>query len=424
MLFLLLPHMSAFAAGNTFSDAAAFYGTYGTGQIVFSEGAFYYASRGKAGDPKGIRYGVAGQKFTMEIDNGKKYVTGIALDDGSGTGSCRRISYVKKDGYYYSLYQVSYERLFERFRNRYPGTDFSSFMYNRQICFQVDFYLCLVLDGEDQGTVIELDGGRTAFEGTVYRNLNQILKAADWSQSTRDALKNYYGIQLKVFQPSTWYVSYHKNDPAASGSMRKQAFIYGTAGKLTSCGFSKVITVTLNPGDTAWKGKKLAPVYTMLKSSFKGWSLSANGKKKYGDCAKVKNLTDKHKGVIHLYALWSGKKYTFPKLNSDQYIFLGWSPKKMKVLSADTQKKEIEKLNLYRPGSSFIPEKDTVMYAVWKAKRYRVEFRTPQTGAKDSETIRSIRYGNRQIRLIRELIEAYGFAGARLNREIIRRGLT
>ena len=424
MFFLWLPHTSAFAAAHTFSNAAAFYNTYGTGQIVFSDGAFYYSSRGKAGDPKGIRYGVAGQKFAMEMDGGKRYVTGIALDDGSGTGSCRRISYVKKDGYYYSLYQVSYDRLFERFRSRYPGTDFSSLMYNRRIRYQVDFYLCLVLNGTDQGTVTELDNGEVVFRGNVYQNPDQILKAADWSGSTRKALKNYFGIQLKVFQPSRWYVSYHKNDPAAGGSMKKQAFTYGKAGKLISCGFSRVITVKLEPGDTAWKGKKLKPVSTMLKSSFRGWSLSADGKKKYGDCAKVKNLTDQHNGIIHLYALWSPQKYTLPELNSDQYVFLGWSRKEVKILPADTDINTIGKLSILAPGKRFIPEKDTVLYAVWKVKKYRVEFRTPKTGAGDSKTIRSIRYGRTRILLIRELIERCEFAGARLNREIIRKGLT
>lgn len=424
ILLLSVPHLSASAGQKTFTDAVSFYNTYGSGQIIYSEGAFFYSSRGKAGDPKGIRYGVLGQKFTMEMDDGRQYATDIALDDGSGLGSCRRISYVKKDGYYYSLYQVSYDRIFERFRSLYPDTDFKRLMYNHRIRFQIDFYLCLVIDGKDQGLVKELDHGKSEFTGTVYHSADQILKAANWSESTRKALKNYFGIQLTVFQPSRWYVSYHKNDPAASGTMEKQEFTYGKDGKLESCAFSKIITVTLDPGEAFWKGEKLQPFYTMLKSSFQGWSLTEKGGITYGDCAGVRNLTDEHNGVINLYAVWSEEQYELPQMNSDQYIFLGWSREKTKVLPADTGEEEIQKLKLYEAGYCFIPEKDMQFHAVWKAKKYRVEFRTPQADANDISKGRSIRYGSRQIEMIRKLVEECGFAGARLNREIIRKGLT
>ena len=158
MLFFLFP-LSVYAADQTFRDAVTFYDKYGSGQIVFYDGSFYYASRGKEGNIRGTRYGVAGQKFTVELEDGKKYVTEIALDDGSGEGSCRRISYIKKEGYCYSLYQVSYDRIFKRLQNKYPGTDFGWLMYNRKIYLQIDFYLCLVLDGKDKGIVKELDNG-------------------------------------------------------------------------------------------------------------------------------------------------------------------------------------------------------------------------------------------------------------------------
>lgn len=423
ILLFLMPHISASASGRTFRDADAFYDTYGSGQIIFADGAFYYSSRGKAGDPQGIRYGVSGQKFTMQIDGGKQYVIDIALDDGSGSGSCRRISYVKKNGYYYSLYQISYDRIFKRLQSRYPGTDFGRMMYNHRIRFQIDFYLCLVMNGKDQGMITELDNGQADFTGTVYRNLGQILKAASWSQSTREALKNYYGIQLTVFQPSVWYISYHKNDPAALGTMEKQKFIYGKAGKLETCRFSKIITVTLDPGEVLWKGEKLQPVHTMLKSSFRGWGLTKKGPVTYSGGAEVKNLTDEHNGVISLYALWSDQTYELPGMNSDQYIFLGWSREKMEVLSADAGEEEVRKLKLYESGSSLVLKKDTELYAVWKEKRYRVEFRTPQEDEKDGGADGKIRYGREQIEQIRKLVEKCGFAGTLLNRELIRKGL-
>lgn len=356
----------------------------------------------------------------MELEENRRYVTEIALDDGSGSGSCRRISYVKKDGYCYSLYQVSYDRIFRRLQSKYPGMDFGQLMYNHQIVFQIDFYLCLVLDGEDQGAVNELDNGCVTFTGTVYKTLDEILEAARWSDETKEALKNYYGIQLRIFQPSTWYAVYHKNDPAASGTMDRQTFTYGTAEKLNPCSFSKVITVTLDPGEGTWKGEIPEKVHTMLKSRFLGWSLKPKGVKQYNDTAMVKNLTDKHGDTVHMYALWSQEKMKLPGMNRDGCEFLGWSPDPLSVLPADTSREEIRKLELYEEGSDYIPQKDTVLYAVWRFKRYQVQFRIPE---EDRGNIRNYKYGKEDIQKIRELIADYGFAGFQLNQAIIRSGL-
>lgn len=415
-------HFPVYAADRTYTDATVFYDTYGSGKIVFEDGAFYYSSRGKEGNPKGIRYGVAGQKFTLEPEGKTSYITDISLDDGSGAGSCRRISYMKRDGYWYSLYQVSYDRIMQRFQSRYPKTDFGRLMYNRKIRFQVDFYLCLVVDGEDQGKIIERDNGSASFDGTVYRNLEQILKAADWSQETKEALKHYYGIQLTVFQPSSWYIAYYKNDPAASGTMGKQSFTYGKEEALDRCRFSRVITVTLDPGDVTWRGESVQIMHTMLKSRFRGWSLKADGMKKYEDREKVRNLTDRHKETISLYALWTEEKMRFPGMNCDAYEFVGWSLRKIDVLSADIKENEIEKLEIYREGSSFTPDHDTVFYAVWKLKKYKVSFQTPGSYEDENQTAVSFYYKREDIRKIRQLITDLGFAGFRLNQAIIRGG--
>lgn len=402
------------------TDAVSFYTTYGSGRLVFSDGAFYYSSRGKEGNPNGIRYGVLGQKFTMEIDSGKQYTIGVALESGSNKGSCQRISYVKEDGYYYSLYRVSYDRIFKRMQNRYPDTDFSSLMYNHKICLQVDFLLCLVIDGQDQGKVEELDNGQIRMSGSVCRNLVQILDAADWSQETREALENYYEIQMHIEQPSTWYVSYLKNHKAASGSMKKQAFTYGKAENLEKCSFQKVISVTCDPGDGTWKGEKLESFHMLLKSRFLGWSLTAGGKKKYQDQEQVKNLSDRQGEVIRLYALWSEEQMVFPDCNRDDCEFLGWSTVQQEPLSGERGGTEIPEGKLYQPGDRYTPGKDVTFYAVWKWKRYQVQFRQPDRDLKISEG-QVYYYEKADVQEIRRLVEAYGFAGNRLNRALIGR---
>lgn len=408
------------AARSTLTDAVEFYHMYGGGKIVFSEGAFYYSSRGREGNPKGVRYGVLGQKFTIEMENGQCCTIGIALESGDSQGSCKRISYVKKDGYCYSLYQVSYDRIFKRMQERYPKIDLSQSMYNQKIRFQIDFLLTLVVNGQEKGKVEELDKGQLHITGTAYQSLEEIQDAADWSEETRDALENYYEIQMQVFQPSIWYVEYDKNHKSASGTMEKQAFTYGKEEKLAKCFFRNVIMVNLDPVDGTWRGEKLETVHKMLKSQFQGWSLTPDGQKKYEDQAWVKNLSDQQGAQVLLYALWSGVEIVFPDCRRDDCDFLGWSTKKYDTLSAGSEKAELEEGKIYRPGDRYRTQKNRTFYAVWRWKRYKVQFREPDEISGDLEQ-KIYHYDRKAVQEIRELIESCGFAGARLNQELARR---
>lgn len=409
---------SASAASKTFTNAVSFYETYGSGKIVFSEGAFYYASRGKAGDPKGIRYGVLGQKFTMAMGKETTYQIGIALETSTNSGSCKRISYIKQEGYYYSLYQVSYEDILSRMQTRYPKVAFQKLMYNQKIQCQIDFYLCLVKDGEDQGNVTELENGRVELTGTVYQKAEQIQKAANWSPQTMEALKHYYGIQMQIQQPSSWFAVYHKNDSIALGTMQQQEFVYGKSAKLTKCAFKRILSVTLDAGyGKNWQGVNQIPVTTFLKSKFLGWSLQKKGNVSYQDQQSVKNLSDEHGAKIHLYANWSKESMKLPDMQADGLEFLGWSTEKIAIYSADTNQKELQKLNYYPAGTVVTPKKNTTFYAVWKWKRYKVQFQTPENGTDESKTT-TYYYNKEEIQQIREWIVLCGFVGKRLNEMI------
>lgn len=358
---------SVSAASKTFTNAVSFYETYGSGKIVFSDGAFYYASRGKAGNPKGIRYGVLGQKFTMTMGKETTYQIGIALETSTNPGSCKRISYIKQEGYYYSLYQVSYEDILSRMQARYPKVAFQKLMYNQKIQCQIDFYLCLVKDGEDQGNVTELKNGRVELTGTVYQKAEQIQKAANWSTQTMEALKHYYGIQMQIQQPSSWFAVYHKNDSIALGTMQQQEFVYGKRQKLTKCTFKRIVSVTLDAGyGKTWQGVNQIPVTTFLKSKFLGWSLQKKGTVSYQDQQSVKNLSDEHGAKIHLYANWSNESMKLPDMQADDLEFLGWSKEKIAIYAADISQKELQKFNYYPAGTVVTPTKNTTFYAVWK----------------------------------------------------------
>lgn len=403
-----------------FTNAVSFYQEYGSGKIVFSDGAFYYASRGKAGNPEGIRYGVLGQKFAMTMKDEKTYAIGIALETSTNPGSCKRISYVKKGGYYYSLYKVSYDRILQRMQARYPKVEFEKLMYNQKIQCEIDFYLCLVKDGEDQGTLLELNNGRVQLGGKVYQKAEQIQKAANWSSETKEALEHYYGIWMEIKQPSSWFVVYQKNDNAASGTMKKQEFVYGKSQKLTKCSFQRVITVYMNPGDVTWQGRTQESVTTLLKSKFLGWSLEKNTSVIYKDQQNVKNLSDRQGAVINLYAHWSEESMILPNMQADQMEFLGWSTQKQSVLSADSKDEELQKLKLYPAESSFTPTENTTLYAVWKWKKYKVQFQTPKDRGDGTET-KKYYYNKEEIQQIREWIVSCGFVGRCFNEMVSRR---
>ena len=412
--------IDADASGNLFTDAVAFYNVYGSGNMIFSEGAFYYSSRGKQGDPGGIRYGVLGQRFTMEMERGACYAIEIALESGSNQGSCRRISYVKKDGYYYSLYEVSYDSVFQRMQKRYQDVDFNQLMYNQSIRFQIDFLLALVVNGQEKGSIKELDNGRVQITGTAYESLEQVLDAAQWSKETKKALEYYYGIEMIIFQPSTWYVEYDKNHKSASGSMKKQVFTYGEAQNLEKCSFGRTLTVQFDPVDGTWRGETLEPVYTMVKSRFLGWSLTPDGKKKYKDQQRVRDLLSSQGETLKLYALWSKSQITFPKRKRDDCELMGWSTKKYGTLPADSGEEALPDGKLYQPGELYELETDLTFYAVWKWKQYKVQFQDPEAVSDNSEKAVYF-YDLEDVQEIRDLIEACGFAGTRLNRALVRR---
>lgn len=403
------------AAEKTFLQAIPFYETYGSSRLVFSEGSFYYASRGKEGDPRGIRYGVAGQKFTFRTGK-KTFLADIALEGEGHAGSCKRISYQKKDGYCYSLYRVTYEDLFCRWKTRYPLENFEQLLYNRKVHFQVDFYLTLVIDGQDQGWIHEEKDGSCRKEGKIYQSAEEIEKAAAWSAETRKAFSAYYKIQLDVYQPSNWFISYRKNDPDAEGTMERQEFTYGVEQSLLPCSFKRRFYVELQSQELLPDGRTDCVVHKkMLTSRFLGWSLTAGGRWKYQDQQKVKNLTSVHREQIPLYAQWSSVFFTFPDMSCEDFEFLGWSSR---PVNTSDGKEESEKPEFLAGERIEITENRT-FYAVWKRKQYKVRFRVPE-----GETwLKREVYSSGQIKKIKETWDFCGLAGSLLNEVLIKTGL-
>lgn len=104
--------------------------------------------------------------------------------------------------------------------------------------------------------------------------------ANEWTDAsnrwTRAANETFYA----KWTPHTYTVRFNKNDNDATGTMENQAFTYGVAQNLTSCGFSK-------------EGYM-----------FVGWALDEDGEKWFDNGEEVSDLTATNGATFDLYAVW------------------------------------------------------------------------------------------------------------------------
>ncbi|MGN0267185.1 MAG: hypothetical protein ACI4D7_05855 [Lachnospiraceae bacterium] len=403
---------------NTFTDALEFYDQYGTGEIVFQDGNFYYGSRGKAGSDTGTRYGVEGQKFTLITENDQVYEIGVALASENHFGSCKRISYEKRGQYYYSLYRIRYDDLLERFQKKYPQTDFYGMMYNRQVTFQIDFYLAIVKNGSSSGYIVEKDDGSIEQNGTIYDNAEDIRHAANWSEDTKEAFDGYFGILMHIYQPSIWYLDFCKNADAAVGAMEPQQFIWNEAQKIRSNGFTCDITVSFcvnHPLDPSGKDDFSRTV----PASFEGWSLYPSGSVRYQDGETVKNLTEENEKRIPLYAVWTEAELQFPVIEDKNYELIGWCEVPLPVQGPGGKTGYSEETKIFLPGETVKAKENCSWYGVWKKKSYRIRFMEPM----DREMQNQYVYTDEEVSAIRRQIVLCGMAGKELNQELVQRGM-
>lgn len=412
---------------SVYKDALTFYKKYGTSQMVFHDGYFYYGSRGSLGKDTGIRYGVCGQRFTLSDDQDNRYVCSVALE-GSREGSCKRISYVLNEGYRYSLYTISFDVLFSRFQAKYQSVNFSELMYNHTLTVIADFYLCLDIAGDSQGRITEDENGTITISGTVYHDYEGIRGAADWSLATVEALKHYFGIQLEVYQPSTYYIQFKQNHESVTGQMPRQRIQYGDTATLLSCSYKLVYQVKLSLGKPSSmaesvsfeKGRRVVTNSEIIScnASFMGWGNSSDGKVVYQDKQKVRNLTSVHLEDLTLYAIWENPVYSLPDIydtaifftgkserKSDwrELVFLGWSKRKMDILPAGTLSKAVK--DCYSVGSHMLLDGNQTLYGVWAYKSCEVHWEMPDKRRKQD----TYHYTCKQIGRIRSLIEKKRF---------------
>lgn len=102
----------------------------------------------------------------------------------------------------------------------------------------------------------------------------------EWTNSSSQWKRDYNETFYAKWTAHTYTVRFNKNDNDATGTMENQAFTYGVAQNLTSCGFSK-------------EGYMFA-----------GWALDADGEKYFDNEEEVSNLTATDGATFDLYAVW------------------------------------------------------------------------------------------------------------------------
>lgn len=303
---------------------------------------------------------------------------------------------------------MEYDRLYAKFKGRYPGIDFDGLMYNQKITVRIDFYLSLVIDGMPQGRVVELADGSRKLEGVLYTDLNGILSAKNWSNATKQSLPSYFGIRLEIFQPSRYSIEYLYQSEESSESYR-QEFTYGIKEKLAPCSFFEAYKAHLMPG----LPEKEDEILLEQESHFLGWSYEEDGKIIFSDGEEICNLTDQNGKVIRLYAVFERKSPMIPDIEDPAFEILGWSREKREVYEASVFPKDMEKLFL--AGDTLTLSQDLTLYAVLQEKRKRVRYRLPD---QNKRPVRTFIYEGKDIRLIQSKIRLLGFPSKILTRQL------
>ena len=159
------------------------------------------------------------------------------------------------------------------------------------------------------------------------------------------------------WNPITYQVAYHGNG-ATSGTMSNSTHIYDVAKNLTKNAYVRGYQVTYN-----YKHNGQANTSEIATATFDCWEPEAgNVAVVYRDEDSVINLCNTQGGIYNLYASWTLGRVTLPTPTRAGHSFVGWSRNE----NADT----ID----YRGGDTYIPERDTKLYAVWEAYSATVTF--------------------------------------------------
>ena len=164
------------------------------------------------------------------------------------------------------------------------------------------------------------------------------------------------------WEPITYTVQYNGNG-ATSGSTAASTHIYDKEKKLTKNGFERKFSVIYNKNCTDKKAS-ITKTNDTEAAVFDDWSKTKNSRKVYDDEEAVKNLTDKDKETITLYARWKDGAIILPSGTREGYELLGWSMNKNAVTADEG----------YTAGNKVTVSSNMNLYAVWRIKTYTIKY--------------------------------------------------
>ena len=248
---------------------------------------------------------------------------------------------------------------------------------------------------------------------------------AGWNTAADDSGQDYAdggriasvesGVTLYAqWSAHVYKVSFDKNAEGVTGSMGEQAFTYDAEQALAECGFSR----------TGY--------------DFSGWNTKADGSgQNYADKAGVRNLTDKDKVTVVLYAQWAAHKYkvAFDKNAADatgtmaeQGLTYGADPVALSKNAFKRTGHSFAGWNTVADGSgdaypdgarvADLTDEDgatVTLFAQWRANAYRVAFDKNAADATGTMTEQGLTYGADPVALPKNAFKRAGHAFAGWN---------
>ncbi|MBE5890245.1 MAG: hypothetical protein E7282_04665 [Lachnospiraceae bacterium] len=328
-------------------QAHEFYEKYGSETVFFptgkTDGKIYFASRGAAAS-SGTKYKTIGWKMVISNTSGT-VMQNLYFKLGGSYLTLSNSS--RKDGYVYNLYSVKLSTILSRLNQK----ALEQFQKGSAI---LRLNACMVVSRNGVLSGSMTDSGPSG--GQVYTTYAGIVSAADWSSSSVETLKSYFGKEVtglffkvkvgkgkgidevsgagtyvygtKVTIKATCATGYVFSKWTGPSTQTKQSYsfyvnqncswiAYATPMKITVTYYrNHSNTDTTRKADTfvyAKTGQKLlAPSWTKTGYTLSGWALERDSNKaNYSLNAEVKSSwIVKYYEAVNLYAVWKPNTYT------------------------------------------------------------------------------------------------------------------
>lgn len=332
---------SAYEYYSKCGNSANFVGT------TKNNGYIYFGTRGNCSKAQ-IKYKTIGWKIKLQSLSGQHLQT-LYFKLGGNYLRLRNTQTVA--GYEYDLYSISLYSLKQRMNKSVLNS------LNKGECLLImDACMVVVKKGEKSGSID--DYGKSS--GYVYTTYNGIVKAAQWSDNAKIALKSYFAKSV--------------NGLFLDITTKKTAGIKSVSGKGKYCyGTYVTISATVKPG-YQFKKWECDKGYSKIRHSFfvnksQNWTAYATPKQLTIKLYRNANQKDKNKKSIKVSYPGKGECLRPGNWKKPGYHLSGWA-------WARNSKNAV-----YKPGHRISAKwiaanaSPVKLYGVWKSNQYTIQFK-------------------------------------------------